>query len=273
MAKVTKKEVEDLLAGAIVAPATAASGGHPLTTGTISASKIAASSIPSTKISLGGIPDSIFSSKPSKLQRLFGIDWANSQLKAVADDLDLTMIPCSIAGGALVRHLMGTDIFKGDFDIFPHTDDAKLLLIDRFKVREGWHKGKFAYSFDYKLGARKTKVQIIERDEKAESLAHTLGKFDFEHCKIAYSPQMDSFWSSGDALTTLAQRKVHLSYVRDPLYSLGRALKYKRMGFDADAALEQLALLAMKKQENTKLNSDDSDALDVFAEIAELSSS
>jgi hypothetical protein len=63
----------------------------------------------------------IFKWNTKALHDLFGLEqWENTQLYGVLAELDLLSSSCTtIAGGSLVRHLLKTDIFKGDLDIWP----------------------------------------------------------------------------------------------------------------------------------------------------------
>jgi hypothetical protein len=151
----------------------------------------------------------------------------------------------------MVRTLLKEDIFKGDIDIFAHTEKALEKLITMFGKQKTWEKSKYAYSFEYVTGVRKTKVQIITKQEPT-SANEIFDSFDLEHCKLGYNPCSASCYSSLAANVTLAQRKIRLSLVDDPTYTMMRVIKYKRMGFEADKALEQLAAMAAKKMSNVK---------------------
>jgi hypothetical protein len=184
----------------------------------------------------------IFKWNTKALHDLFGLeDWENSQLYGVLHQLNLLESEnCTIAGGCIVRHLMKTDIFKGDIDIYPDTKKLAENYKDRFAA-EGYtvKKTKFSYSFELQQGARKIKVQIMH--DKAASMSEALNSFDFEHVRFAY--RRKTFCSTLGAPVAIAQRKLHLRYVTQPDYSLIRALKYKKLGFDADKAITQLAVM------------------------------
>jgi hypothetical protein len=174
---------------------------------------------------------------PKTLNELFDITWEESQLYSILKHLNLlSTTQAMIAGGSLVRHLMKTEILRGDIDIFPFKDSAREALLTHFDG-EGYkiEKTKFSHSFEFKMGARKGKVQIIHEPRAKHAV---FPKFDFEHVRVGYSN--GKFFSTICSPTAIAQKKLHLRYVRDPKYSLIRALKYQKMGFDADAAMGTL---------------------------------
>lgn len=184
--------------------------------------------------------------KPSELCAAFDVDWEGSQLKAIVKDLALEDVEAvGIAGGSLVRTLLKDDVFKGDIDIFASNDEALDKLIAVFKKNKSWEKTKFSYTFEYQFGVRKTKVQIITKDAPRSALI-TLNRFDFEHCKFLLAPGNKLIYCSQTAPIALAKRQIRLGYISDPIYSLARVMKYKRLGFDADKAIEQLTVMAMK---------------------------
>lgn len=180
----------------------------------------------------------------------FGIDWETSQLNAIIHDLGLMeagtkgaeSVAWSLAGGSLVRHFLKTDIFKGDIDLFPSTQRGLLYLHNKFKDRKGFEKNKFAYNFPYKLGMRETKVQIVFHNP--QKLENRFAGFDFEHCKVAFN--WINFTSSKKSLLSIATKRTQLGHVQNPAYSLTRALKYKKMGFEMDDIIEKLAYMAIK---------------------------
>jgi hypothetical protein len=202
---------------------------------------------------------------PKAIGSLFDFKWEDTQLHAVIKDLDIPSA-CSVSGGAVVRTLMKQDIFKGDIDIFAHTPDGLTRAIEKYSKVATWQTGKHAFNFVYKMGVRETKVQIITID-KPQVVKNTFSTFDFEHCKMGIligknhlsgtsfsgkPKEEDAFVSTLSSPIVLAQRKLRLGMVRDPAYSLGRAIKYKRLGFDADEAIEQLAAMAIKGMSNVQ---------------------
>jgi hypothetical protein len=213
---------------------------------------------------------------PKKLCSLFDVDWDTTQLKAILTDLDIPS-ECTISGGAIVRTLLKEDIFKGDIDIFAHTKRGLEQAIDQYGKDKSWTKAKHAWNFDYNMGVRKTKVQVITKEEPS-IVGTTLHKFDFEHCKFALlgtningsmkrsiPDKEPTFVSTMSSPTILAQKTLRLGLIRDPNYSLGRAIKYKRMGFDADKAIEQLVGMSMKGMKDIQCCADDySSPLSVF---------
>jgi len=183
---------------------------------------------------------------PKQLCSLFGVDWDNTQLCSLLPELEVPK-GCSISGGAIVRTLLGQDMFKGDVDIFAHKEDALRDAITKYSTDKTWTKSKYAYNFELTSGVRKTKVQVITRDNPS-IVNETLKNFDFEHCKFSlYSRSSEiTIVSTRSAPTILAMKQLRLGLVRDPNYTLGRAIKYKRLGFDADKVIEQLVAMQMK---------------------------
>jgi hypothetical protein len=201
---------------------------------------------------------SVINWKPEGLFNLFGVDWESSQLKAIADSISLKNLNNSyIAGGAVVRSLMGTDPFKGDIDIFCSTAHALETCIDKYSANKDWSRTEHAYNTTFTLGMKKTKLQIITRD-KPNFIQETIHRFDFEHCKFALfeGPKGYSIVSTMASPVCLANRELRLGLVRDPNYSLGRAIKYKRMGFNADKAIETLAAMSIKGMKDVQLCND-----------------
>jgi hypothetical protein len=186
--------------------------------------------------------------KPEALFNLFNQNWESSQLKAVVEALNILDVNAIIAGGTIVRSLLGMDIFKGDIDIFPVYEDGLNELIARYKDDKTWEKSPHAYNVQFAMGMKKTKLQIITRDKPATT-EKTLHCFDLEHCKLAVghsSIKGISFGCTIASLVCLAKKELRLGLVRDPNYSMGRAIKYKRLGFEADKAIEQLAAMSIK---------------------------
>jgi hypothetical protein len=192
-----------------------------------------------------------------QLCSLFDVDWESTQLCALLPKIDLPDA-CSISGGAIVRTLLKEDLFKGDIDIFAHTETGLRKALDQYSKNKDWTPTKHAYTCEFADGVRKTKLQVITKD-KPDIVGNTLSTFDFEHCKFALltSPSgFDKFKKRPDHapsfVTTmcshmfLATKQLRLGLVRQPEYSLGRAIKYKRMGFDADKAIEQLVAMSLK---------------------------
>lgn len=179
---------------------------------------------------------------PSELCSLFDVDFEGSQLKQVITDLDLVGVDVGICGGAIVRTLLKQDIFKGDIDLFPYTDEAMNVLMRRFSKERSFTESKYASNFEYKSGVRKTKVQIITKS-KPTNIITTFKSFDLEHCKIAYCFWTDRLHSTASSPILLAQKKIMLANVDDPTHTMMRVIKYKRLGFDGDKALEQLAAM------------------------------
>lgn len=185
------------------------------------------------------ISDNLFKWSTKRLHNLFDLNaWEDTQLYGVLNTLGLLGTTETIAGGAIVRHLMKTDIFKGDIDIFPRTSGIAGDLIRNFKD-EGYDlkKTKHSTTFELKVGFKKMNVQIV--DSNVGTKNDIIAKFDFEHVRFAYV--YNHFYSTVGAPVSIAQKRLHLRYVKDPTYSIIRALKYKRMGFDADDAIEKLA--------------------------------
>lgn len=189
----------------------------------------------------------IVSWKTEYLDCMFGTKFEESQLCSVLNTLNLIELPFEleafgpkiyVAGGCIVRHLMGANVLKGDIDIFSR-DEATIKALVNYYKSKGYviNKGKFSYTFEFKVGAVKAKCQIVFH--KPKTLPETLEHFDFEHCRIAY--RNGQFITTLGAPVALSQRKLHLGFIRDPSHTLIRALKYKQLGFDADDAITKLA--------------------------------
>lgn len=192
-----------------------------------------------------GTPNKITQWDTKSLHSLFGLEnWENTQLYGILKELNFEDLEgCYLAGGSLVRHLMKTEITKGDIDLY-FTTKANAELAVKYYRDEGHKltKHKFSYQFEKKIGMRTIKVQIIA--ENTGAIREVLGKFDFEHVRVALTK--DGFISTMGATTAIAQKKLHLRYVREPNYSLLRALKYKKLGYDADHAINTLAVMINK---------------------------
>lgn len=190
--------------------------------------------------------DYIYKWNTEILHQTFGIGkWEDSQLYLVFKELGLLNSKNTISGGCIVRHLMNTEIFKGDIDIWPVSIGFKEDLISSYTgMGYKLEDGKFSKSFDFKMGIRKTRVQLVVTN--CGSMNHVLNKFDYEHVKFAF--RGGEFYSTLAAPASLAARKLQLRYVKDPVYSLIRALKYKRLGFDADEAISKLTFMIKQDQ-------------------------
>lgn len=226
--------------------------------GSISGSKISGTTMPSS-FALEELAESSFfaPANPDRLTKwsnkslhsLFGLgDWESTQLYQILEVLEFNELKhCYLAGGSLVRHLMGTEIAKGDIDLYFTTKDKALAAVKFYEdKRYKLTKHKYSYQFEIKIGIRNIKVQIIA--ENTGSVGEVLSKFDFEHVRLAY--YQGSFISTMGATTSIAQKKLHLRYVKEPNYTLLRALKYKKMGFDADQAINTLAVMINKEASN-----------------------
>lgn len=192
-------------------------------------------------IRIPATPDKVTEWNVKSLHNLFGLEeWSNTQLYSILKELDLLNTPHTIAGGCLVRHLMKTEICKGDIDVYPLNEKAADALKREYEAK-GYkvQKSKYSYWFEHKIGARKIKVQIMHKN--AAPMLSVLSSFDFEHCRVAY--RQGRFYSTMGATTAIAQRKLHLRHITQPDYSLLRALKYKSLGFNADKAITQLAIM------------------------------
>jgi hypothetical protein len=205
--------------------------------------------------------------QPPILFETFGVDWETSQIKAIAADLDLKTLRLSIAGGSMVRQLMGTDVFKGDIDLWAHTDQDLDTAMKHFSKQKTWEKTPYSYQFEYNMGVRKTKVQIITRD-KPTGIAGQVEKFDFRHCMIGFMAEFGVIHAANYALIDLALKQVNLSFIRDPAYSLCRAIKYKKLGFNADNAIIQLAGMVMKGMKDTKITGSAEEVAEAIAKAA-----
>lgn len=236
-----KEEATETLAG----PITWVSGTVPhtvpkFTGGSIFASKPFKSILEVADAGTVTSTNHIYTWDTANIDSLFETKWEESQLYGVLSDLGLLESSTLIAGGSLVRHFMKGDIYKGDIDLFPASENHLKYVLKHFEDK-GYklEKRKFSYQFEYTKGARKLKVQVVHHTPQPTN--ETLQHFDFEHCRIGF--HNGKFKSTMGATTALAQRKLHLRYVKEPNYSLLRALKYKRLGFDADKAINQLAVM------------------------------
>jgi hypothetical protein len=90
------------------------------------------------------------------------------------------------------------------------------------------------------------KVQVMH--DKADFMPAVLRGFDFEHVRVAFNNK--TFCSTMGATTAIAQKKLHLRHIVEPNYTLLRALKYKGLGFDADKAIHQLAVMINRGEKN-----------------------
>lgn len=180
--------------------------------------------------------------------RYWGKSWTDSQLYAVIKDLDFPK-ECQgiIAGGSVCRHLLGTDIFKSDIDIFASSEEGQRAIIKHLETKlTDKRLSRHSCNFTYKMGVRQTKVQVITKD-KPSTATDILERFDIEHCKhgvmigcgmsVEHAPMI---YTDIGAIA-LAKRTVILSNVTNAAYTLARVLKYKeQLGFEADHAIKQL---------------------------------
>jgi hypothetical protein len=198
---------------------------------------------------------------PKAICSLFDVDWESTQLFTLMKELDIPLA-CSVSGGAVVRTLLKQNVLKGDIDIFAHTEQALERAIEQYSKEPSWKKAKHAYNFEFGKGVYKAKVQVITKD-KPSIVGDTFKNFDFEHCKIgilsgkepvaaskcafkAKKNEEHGFVTTMASPICLAKKELRLGLVRDPNYSMGRAIKYKRLGFDADKTIEQLAAMSIK---------------------------
>lgn len=190
-----------------------------------------------------------------EIDDVFGVKWDGSQLESALIDLGLIAKPGEksdrdhlsrrhilVAGGCIVRHLMGTDIFKGDIDIFPANEQQLEKLIAAYADSPNFEKKEYAYTFDYEAGVRKTKVQIIHFEP--QSVGNVFARFDFDHCRFGLIG--GDLYTTKTAPISLVKRELKLRYVRKPEHSILRAIKYKALGFNADDALKKLAIMAFE---------------------------
>jgi hypothetical protein len=184
---------------------------------------------------------------PSQLAKLFDIDWAKTQIVGIAEQLALKDFDAMIAGGAIVRTLLGLDINKADVDIYAQSTTALSLMKKFYAGKYGIEETKFACNFVIKQGIRKTKVQIITKEAPSPAKV-TISKFDFMHCMFAFTPKGDLITTTDEAVIALARKKIILNNVVDPNRSICRAIKYKELGFDADEALVKLAACNILKE-------------------------
>lgn len=162
------------------------------------------------------------------------------KLKPLTEDFNYACI----AGGALVRFLSGEEVFKGDIDIWPYSDNC-VKQVEGLLKKEGVniHKSEFALNFELREGVRKTNAQIITK--KPDSIPRMIEDFDFFHCQFAYTFG-HQIVTNPAAIYSLATKKLRLSNVTNVPYTLGRALRYKARGFDADEAIDLLAGMICK---------------------------
>lgn len=185
---------------------------------------------------------------------MFNTSYTDSQLKAILDDLPFPKdLGVSIAGGALVRHLTKEDVFKGDIDIWASLSSGFEQIKSNFKKHSSFQETKFAYSIEYKLGLRKTTLQLVKNPIAA--MPNVIDCFDFHHCKFAIAHSKKPFViSTPEAIAALAARKVKCSNITDAAYSLGRALRYKKRGFDADHAIDVLGGMICRGETSKRFN-------------------
>jgi hypothetical protein len=189
----------------------------------------------------------------------FGNPFDESQLYSVLHSMGLINIgdkfEACVAGGAIVRHLMKTDVLRGDIDVFPESNKGLNLLKKHFEKDHELTPTKYSLTFIHKMGMKKIKVQLITQELMPPT--YRLGKFDMEHCKVAYTGRTknkrEDFMSLGMALPMLAARKIKLAHVKNMPYTMKRVMKYKAIGFDADEALnllvDNIALACMSKED------------------------
>lgn len=217
----------------------------------------------------------IGSSNIYEIFQAFGLDYTSSQLYEVIEDIGPTLGPDVIlAGGCIVRALLGKDIFHGDIDVWP-------VLTDTFShVRDMESKfgkavvSKYAYNFNYSLGIRKTKIHLIIPPEP-KSVASILNSFDMTYCQIAikwYKGKVEPHIVTNIAsLAALANKRIILNNVNQPLSTFSRLFKAKKLGFDVDEALLLLAKqisLGGKPVDYSKLYGREKTASEIIAELS-----
>lgn len=187
----------------------------------------------------------------ASVSKMFDIDWETSQLNTILSQLKIEEVKSDafiIAGGALVRHLMKTNILEGDLDFFPCHEVGIKALKEHFEGLDfKLEKTKFSETYTGKIGARPVKVQIIRQ---SKTPIQTLKEFDFINSKLGY--QSGSLRFHQATLVSLAQKKLKLGFIKDPSYSLKRAVKYKKIGFDTDEAMMKLAFMAAAGSKNVE---------------------
>lgn len=188
---------------------------------------------------------------PTSTSKTFGVDWKTSQLYSLLHDLGLLEVldrgDAFVAGGSLIRHLLKMDIFQGDIDVYAGDNGRIDEVISLFSKQPTWTKSKFAYNFTHSVGMRKIRIQVIHHQPAPFDKA--LNSYDFETCKIGYRCKV--FTCSPFALALIGQKKLEVSEtqgLKNIPYSMQRALKYKRNGFDVDEALQTLVQKLMTSE-------------------------
>ena len=175
------------------------------------------------------------------VKKITGVDLEASTLTNILKEIDYKGEHTYVAGGSVVRTLIGGNPLKGDIDIFSaHATEFKTAK-KYFEKYELVSETKFSDSYMMKYGSQKVKIQLIKH--RFCPLAEHFVNFDFHHCMVGVNlnPHQTVLYANPLTLPAIMGRKLVVNSTATSAYSLTRLLKYKKMGFtDCDTALEEL---------------------------------
>lgn len=138
-----------------------------------------------------------------------------------------------IAGGAIRRLLLGTDLFSADIDYFSKDVQQHHLICSRLETMDAvmTHdtKDHKTYRVPADHDAARWLVQVV-RSRFCQSLEKHLDEFDFRLCQTGWDGE--AFLVSLGAYKDLLSKELNVTGVfHNPLGSLMRVVKYYRQGF------------------------------------------
>lgn len=191
----------------------------------------------------------------------FGVEWEGSPLQhIIQNELELGLTEHKglfVAGGSLVRHLMGQNIFNGDIDVYGRTKTA-LLAYKKFLEKKGLtqvYKSKYCYCYELKVGMKKIKVQLITNNY-GPATTITEG-FDLTASKLSVDG-VGNFTYKDFALLDISNKELSIDIranIHNPVWTFDRILKYKEFGFiKIDDALRTVFDMVVEKLEDAGLS-------------------
>lgn len=150
--------------------------------------------------------------------------------------------PPLIAGGSIVRYLIGKGQWHSDFDLWFYDEKSKQLLSNLLEPYKREKEGPFANSFDFPIGHRKAKVQLVNKPME-EGLVGLLTSFDLTVCQfLVLAGDGNTIYTTDVGFADLINRRLSLNLVHNPPYTKSRIMKYMKLGFVPDE--ECMAFLA-----------------------------
>lgn len=138
-----------------------------------------------------------------------------------------------MAGGSLVRYMLGKGQWKSDFDLWHCNAESKSYFrkqLDEYKSKTA--VAVHSSTFEFPIGNRKVKVQSV--NDIRSRIPDLLGEFDFTICQFAYMGD-SQIRCTNIGLADFLNRRLRLTgKMKNPEYTKARMLKYMQMGFKPD---------------------------------------